>query len=153
MAHARSTRQVSFGEVLREYRVAASLTQEALAERSGLSPRGISDLERGARRHPFPATVRRLADTLGLSEAERLALEQAADVSSRVEQRATLDRGYAPTGGMATGEFPVLHHRLVGRSVSDRALRQLPFFLRASSGARRSSRRWWGDSRKPGSSR
>ena len=35
VARARSTRQVSFGEVLRKYRVAARLTQEALAERSG----------------------------------------------------------------------------------------------------------------------
>ena len=102
MARARSTRQVSFGEVLREYRVAARLTQEALAERSGLSPRGISDLERGARRHPFPATVRRLAETLGLSEAERLTLEQAADLSIRVEQRATPDYSHAPAGLLPT---------------------------------------------------
>ena len=38
------------GEVLRRFRVAASLSQEALAERAGLSARGISDLERAARR-------------------------------------------------------------------------------------------------------
>ena len=38
-----------FGELLRRYRVAAGLTQEALAERAGISTRGVSDLER--RRH------------------------------------------------------------------------------------------------------
>lgn len=41
-----------FGELLRRYRVAAGLTQEALAERAGVSTRGISDLERGA--HGLP---------------------------------------------------------------------------------------------------
>lgn len=40
----------SFGELLRRYREVADLTQEALAERAHLSVRGISDLERGARR-------------------------------------------------------------------------------------------------------
>ena len=38
-----------FGELLRRLRVAAGLTQEALAERAGLSARGLSDLERGVR--------------------------------------------------------------------------------------------------------
>ena len=35
--------------LLRRYREAAGLTQETLAQRAGLSARGISDLERGAR--------------------------------------------------------------------------------------------------------
>ena len=42
----------SFGEVLRRYRVAAGLSQEALADRAGLSLRGVSDLERGLSRAP-----------------------------------------------------------------------------------------------------
>src|SRR5215207_9155402 len=41
-----------FGERLRRYRSLVGLTQEALAERAGLSVRGIADLERGARRFP-----------------------------------------------------------------------------------------------------
>jgi DNA-binding XRE family transcriptional regulator len=57
---AKSKQEVRFGEVLRRYRVAAGLTQEALAERAAMSARGISDLERAARTHPYPATVRRL---------------------------------------------------------------------------------------------
>src|SRR5919206_2140351 len=53
-------------EVLRRYRVAARLTQEELAERAGLSVRGLSDLERGARTRPRPHTVRQLATALAL---------------------------------------------------------------------------------------
>src|SRR5579859_1515483 len=67
----------SFGVLLR-YRLAAGLSQEELAERAGLSRRGLSDLERGARRTPYPATVRRLAEALGLAEADRAALLMAA---------------------------------------------------------------------------
>ena len=67
-----------FGAELRRRRQAAGLTQDALAERAGLSVRGISDLERGLKRSPYPDTVARLADALGLSEAERAALATAA---------------------------------------------------------------------------
>jgi predicted ATPase/DNA-binding XRE family transcriptional regulator len=56
---------MGFGESLRRYRIAAGLTQEELAERAGLSTRGIQDLERGARQSPRQATVRRLAAALG----------------------------------------------------------------------------------------
>ena len=59
----------TFGETLRTYRVAAALSQEALAARAGLSLRAVSDLERGARRAPRLETVRLLADALGLGPA------------------------------------------------------------------------------------
>jgi predicted ATPase len=42
-----------------------------LAERAGLSPRGLSDLERGARRAPYRDTMLRLADALRLQPADR----------------------------------------------------------------------------------
>jgi predicted ATPase/DNA-binding CsgD family transcriptional regulator/DNA-binding XRE family transcriptional regulator len=61
----------SFGQLLRRHRLAAGLTQEELAERTGLSARAITDLERGVRRFPYPDTVARLADGLGLGERER----------------------------------------------------------------------------------
>src|SRR5690242_20215175 len=64
----------SFAALLQRYRALAGLSQEELAERAGLSRRGISDLERGARRSPRPDTVRRLADALQLGIAERAAL-------------------------------------------------------------------------------
>src|SRR5215211_2711038 len=68
----------TFAELLRQLRTAASLSQEELAERAGLSLRGISDLERGLRRAPHLSTVRMLADALALSPADRLALLAAA---------------------------------------------------------------------------
>jgi predicted ATPase/DNA-binding XRE family transcriptional regulator len=63
-----------FGVLLSQHRATAGLSQEELAERAGLSRRGISDLERGERRLPHPSTVRRLADALGLEDAERTRL-------------------------------------------------------------------------------
>src|SRR5947209_8388628 len=67
-----------FGVLLQRYRRAGGLTQEALAERAGLSVRGISDLERGLRRTPQRATVEMLADAFGLGAPERAALADAA---------------------------------------------------------------------------
>jgi len=68
----------SFGDLLRHYRLAAGLTQEELADQAGLSVRGLSDLERGARRAPRRETVQLLALALHLSAAERTRLEAAA---------------------------------------------------------------------------
>lgn len=68
----------SFGHLLRQARTAAALSQEQLAERAGLSARGISDLERGLHRAPRLETVRMLADALGIDDAGRAALLAAA---------------------------------------------------------------------------
>ncbi|GAC1546755.1 MAG: hypothetical protein NVS2B7_22120 [Herpetosiphon sp.] len=59
-----------FGDALRHYRLAAGLTQEALAERAGLSVRAITDLERGINRTPRKDTLTRLATALDLSAAD-----------------------------------------------------------------------------------
>jgi non-specific serine/threonine protein kinase len=67
-------RSSSFGELLRNVRAAAGLTQEGLAGRSGVSPRTIQDLE-GGRAQPRRFTAERLADALGLTEAVRAAFE------------------------------------------------------------------------------
>ena len=56
------------GEWLRKQRMGAGLTQEDLAERSGVSVRAIADLERGRTRRPYPSSVRALARALGLPE-------------------------------------------------------------------------------------
>src|ERR1700743_761354 len=56
------------GEWLRQQRVAAGLTQEDLAERSGVSVRAIADLERGRTRTPYPSSVRAVVRALGLPE-------------------------------------------------------------------------------------
>ena len=64
----------AFAERLRSLRQAAGLTQEELAFRAGLSPSAVGVLERGARRRPYPHTVRALSDALGLDEEERTSL-------------------------------------------------------------------------------
>jgi predicted ATPase len=69
------TRQ--FGALLREHRLAAGLTQEALAERSRLSVRAVADLERGVRRYPYADTLDRLAAALELTPEQRAALAAA----------------------------------------------------------------------------
>ncbi|MFG3108951.1 ATP-binding protein [Streptomyces tendae] len=74
------TSQEHFGELLRRLRLSASLTIEALAEASGVSVRGIGDLERGRRAVPQRRTVAALADGLGLGEAERERLLAAARI-------------------------------------------------------------------------
>ncbi len=70
--------QAAFGALLRRFRDRAELTQEALAERAGLSPDAIGLLERGERRHPQQHTIRRLAAALGLDAAERTLFERSA---------------------------------------------------------------------------
>ncbi len=70
-------RQPPFGALLGRYRRAAGLSQEALAERAGLTAQGISALERGLRRAPYRETVRLLAEALGLSREERASLDAA----------------------------------------------------------------------------
>jgi tetratricopeptide (TPR) repeat protein/transcriptional regulator with XRE-family HTH domain len=68
----------AFGARLSDYRRSAGLSQAELGERSGLSVRAISNLERGRTRSPHPDTVYRLADALGLAEAARAEFAAAA---------------------------------------------------------------------------
>ena len=51
---------------LRQARAAAGLTQEELAERSGVGVRTIGDLERGRTRKPYARSIRELAAALGV---------------------------------------------------------------------------------------
>jgi tetratricopeptide (TPR) repeat protein/transcriptional regulator with XRE-family HTH domain len=81
--------------LLRQYREVAGLTQEALAERAGLSARGISDLERGVNRAPRTDTLGLLLRALDLAEPERTQLQVAAH---RLQT--------APPGVMPLGERP-----------------------------------------------
>src|SRR3712207_3189163 len=61
---------VAFGLLLKQHRRNAWLTQEELAERSGLSVRTIRGLERGEGHSPRPDTVDLLARALDLSEED-----------------------------------------------------------------------------------
>jgi predicted ATPase/DNA-binding XRE family transcriptional regulator len=96
----------SFGERLRRLREAAGLTQEELAERAGLTAKGVGALERGDRRRPYPHTVRSLGTALGLS-ADGLA-----KLATTVPRRGTPN----PTPATAAEHVvPALPAPLVGR--------------------------------------
>jgi len=61
----------AFGARLGDFRRSAGLSQQELAERSGLSIRAISNLERGRAKWPHLDSVHRLADALGLRDQVR----------------------------------------------------------------------------------
>jgi transcriptional regulator with XRE-family HTH domain len=67
-----------FGELLAGFRFGRGLSQDELADRSGMSVRGIRGLERGQVGRPRWASVSLLADALGLSDAERAVFREAA---------------------------------------------------------------------------
>lgn len=74
---------VEFAQLLRTLRERACLTQEELAERSGLSIRAISDLERGRTAKPQRKSVSLLADALriegeGMEKFRRIARRRVA---------------------------------------------------------------------------
>src|SRR6516165_7183379 len=60
-----------FAGLLRHLRTAALLTQEELAEAARLSPRSVSDLERGINRTARKDTAMLLGGALGLAEPVR----------------------------------------------------------------------------------
>ena len=62
---------LSFAGLLRQLRAEARLTQEELAEEAGLSPRSVSDLERGINRTARKDTAVLLSGALGLAEPAR----------------------------------------------------------------------------------
>lgn len=103
--------------ILRQYRLAASLSQEALGERAQLSPNTIAALERGRRTTPRPATVVLLAKALHLQPAQRSALIAAAN-DARMERFGNSDDYPAsvmpPTDSASA---PLSFSRFVGREV------------------------------------
>jgi tetratricopeptide (TPR) repeat protein len=74
---------LTFGDLLREYRVAAGLTQNELFEKSGISARAISALECGVNKRPQRHTVEKLADALDLHDAQRARFMAARRLANR----------------------------------------------------------------------
>ena len=62
---------IQYAELLRQLRAERGLTQEELASAAGISPRTISDLERGINQTPRRATAELLANALRLPEPRR----------------------------------------------------------------------------------
>ncbi|CAN5725114.1 BTAD domain-containing putative transcriptional regulator [soil metagenome] len=103
------------GTLIRRFRLAGGLSQEQLAERSGLSARAVSDLERGQRAHTRPETLRMLAEGMALGNEDRQALLQAA----RPELRPSSDTAISVRS--LARRLPIPPSALIGRhrEVSD----------------------------------
>ena len=118
--HTRTMAQTpaAFGALLKRYRAAAGLTQEALAERATLSVRGISDLERGVNTNPHKETVQLLADALALSVEDRTHFETAA-------RRRISPLPPSPTDDRMPGSLPASATPLLGRAADIAAICRL----------------------------
>jgi len=110
--------ELSFAGLLRQLRTEARLTQEELAEASRLSPRSISDLERGVNLTARKATALLLADALHLPAPVRtLFVAAARGRAPAIEVLMARDR--PPSAGpLAAGTSPDdvadLHYRAPG---------------------------------------
>src|SRR5260370_42434682 len=97
----------SFDALLKRYRLAAGLSQEALAARASLSARPISDLERGIHDAPRSDTLELLTSALALTDQQRTLIL----ASARPKAATFVDMPSHPP----TLDFPVPPTRLVGR--------------------------------------
>ncbi|MCC7024542.1 MAG: helix-turn-helix domain-containing protein, partial [Thermomicrobiales bacterium] len=112
-----------FGDRLRQLRQASGLTQGELAERAGLSVRGISDLERGARARPQRETLLRLLDALNPSPSDRRALLAAARTLPPPRPDEALAAPHPSSG--AAPAVPAMPGPLFGREREIAILREL----------------------------
>jgi len=104
----------AFGVLLKRYRVAAGLTQEALARRANLSTRAVSDLERGVNKTPRHDTLALLAGALALSPHKHAILMAAAHPQA--------DSSVAiPTRASSPHNLPAPSTALIGRETETMA--------------------------------
>jgi transcriptional regulator with XRE-family HTH domain len=104
--------ELSFAGLLRQLRAEAKLTQEELAEAAGLSPRSVSDLERGINRTARKDTALLLAGALSLSGPVRGLFVAAA------RGRAPADEVLAARQGATAGMFAAAATRTLPRDVA-----------------------------------
>jgi non-specific serine/threonine protein kinase len=128
---------VSFGRVLRSHRHSAGLTQEELAERAGVSPRSISDLERGAAHVPRRDTVALLVRALRLNGPEREEFQALVERQRQTAVRPTQGAPHAARTGWRTSAVPPPRSHNLPRSLDtfvghDRDLHQLGALLPAT---------------------
>ena len=98
---------LGFGGLLRQLRAEAGLTQEELAEAASLSPRSVSDLERGINHTARKDTAELLAGALGLAEPARHLFVAAARGRAPAEEVLAALRGEAAApGDAATDRSP-----------------------------------------------
>ena len=111
---------LGFAGLLRQLRAEARLTQEELAEAARLSPRSVSDLERGINRTARKDTALLLADALGLIEPVRAVFVAAArgrvpaaEVLAAMPGKA---RAASPAAAGGVHGFPPVLTSFVGRA-------------------------------------
>src|SRR5262245_34986771 len=109
----------SFGGLLKAHRLARGLSQEALAERAGITREAISLLERGIRRSPHRDTVTLLATGLQLAADDRARLVLAASAQRRRTVVATRARPRPPSS------LPARLTSFVGRADEIGEIREL----------------------------
>jgi tetratricopeptide (TPR) repeat protein/transcriptional regulator with XRE-family HTH domain len=125
-----------FGDTVRSHRRRLGLTQEELAERSGLSVRSIGKIEANQVGACRPATGRMLADAFGLSGVNREEFMAVAAGDSDVASTRLADRPDARAGTplppSVPRQLPAAVARLVGR---DRELAMITRTLADPGGA------------------
>jgi transcriptional regulator with XRE-family HTH domain len=148
-----------FGGLLRRLRAEAGLTQEELAKAARLSPRSVSDLERGINRTARKDTARLLADAQDLEGLARAEFEAAArgqiravggptviralprDVASftgrEASQKSAAAGGCPPPSGTRPAVVrigPACQTAVAGRSSALAAMRRQPWRLHVRDG-------------------
>jgi tetratricopeptide (TPR) repeat protein/transcriptional regulator with XRE-family HTH domain len=113
-----------FGTRLSACRRSAGMTQQELADRSGLSVREISNLELGRVLSPHPGSARRLADALGLGGDSRTVFLAGAGrrLGGGAATPVSLDTSVQADDGPAEGRLPAAD----GSRVQAPVPRQLP---------------------------
>ena len=96
-----------FAGLLRQLRAGARLTQQELAKAAGVSPRAVSDLERGINRTARQDTAVRLAGALGLAEPVRSLFVAAA--RGRIQAAQVLAARSRQAGGDAPASAGGVH--------------------------------------------
>jgi transcriptional regulator with XRE-family HTH domain len=115
---------LNFGGLLRQLRTQARLTQEELAEAARLSPRSVSDLERGISRTARKDTAGLLADALSLTGPARELFVAAARGRAPTAQVLAARSGTAP-GAFAAPAPKVLPGDFAGLAGRQAELEQL----------------------------